>query len=104
MWTLIAGRLAGVGLVCYLYAHLAVLSLLTRGPGAWDRFIAIAGHPAFLALDAVLIAGLLVHAAHGVRVGLQGSGFLVGARRSLMGTLAVLGAVIGLVATLLLFR
>lgn len=104
MWTLVAGRVAGIGLTCYLYAHLAVLSLLTRGPGTWDRFVAIAGHPAFLALDAVLVAGLLVHAAHGVRVALQGSGLLIGARRSLMVTLAVVGVAVGLVAIVLLFN
>lgn len=104
MWTLIAGRLAGIGLVCYLYAHLVVLSLLTRGPGTWDQFVAIAGHPAFLALDVVLIAGLLMHAAHGVRVALQGSGLLVGSRKPLMVTLGVLVAVVGVTASVLLVR
>jgi succinate dehydrogenase / fumarate reductase cytochrome b subunit len=103
-WSFIAGRLAGVGLVGYLYLHLAVLSVLARGPASWDGFVALAGHPAFLALDAVLIVGLLVHAAHGIRVALQGAGLLAGARKGLLVTLAVAGSAVGVVAIALLFR
>jgi succinate dehydrogenase cytochrome b subunit len=95
MWTLVASRVAGAGLVGYLYLHLIVLSLLTRGPDAWDRFVAIATHPAFLALDVVLIAGVLVHAAHGVRIALLGSGLLAGARRAVMVVLSVGALAVG---------
>lgn len=102
MWAFIAGRLTGLLLAAYLYLHLAVLSLLALGPGTWDRFIGIATHPVFLALDILLIAGLLVHALHGVRVALLGSGLLIDARKALLTALTVAGVLIGLVAALLL--
>jgi succinate dehydrogenase / fumarate reductase iron-sulfur subunit len=103
MWTFVAGRLTGLGLLCYLYLHLIVLSLLTRGPGTWDRFIEVASHPAFLALDVLMIAGLVVHGLHGVRVALLGSGLLTGTRKALMITSVVSGGLVVLTAALFLF-
>ena len=40
MWAYALNRIAGIGLVVYLYLHLVVLSLLLRGPGSWDAFVA----------------------------------------------------------------
>ncbi len=67
-------RLTGIGLVVYLFLHLYVLRLLAQGPEAWDAFIALAKSPPFLALDGLLILGLLYHALNGVRVTLLGLG------------------------------
>ena len=61
-------RLTGLGLVFYLFLHLGVLSLLARGPEAWDRFIALAKTSPVLVLDVVLIFGLLFHALNGLRL------------------------------------
>ncbi len=60
-------RLTGLGLVAYLYLHLYVLRLLTQGPEAWDAFVARAKTVPFLALDGVLLFGILFHALNGVR-------------------------------------
>lgn len=68
-------RLSGIGLVCYLFLHLAVLSTLARGPGAWDAFIALAHSPLVLVFDGVLIFGILFHGLNGLRVGLLGLGY-----------------------------
>src|SRR5678816_4104055 len=35
-WAFVANRVTGLGLVGYLYLHLAILSTLLRGPEAWD--------------------------------------------------------------------
>ncbi len=67
-------RLTGIGLVAYLFLHLYTLRLLAQGPEAWDAFIAVAKSPPFLALDGLLILGLLYHALNGVRVTLLGLG------------------------------
>ncbi|MCS6964601.1 succinate dehydrogenase, cytochrome b556 subunit [Thermoflexus sp.] len=67
-------RLTGIGLVIYLFIHLYVLRLLAQGPEAWDAFIAMAKSPLFLALDGLLILGILYHALNGVRVTLLGLG------------------------------
>ncbi|HLF29332.1 MAG TPA: hypothetical protein VJG32_23655 [Anaerolineae bacterium] len=88
-------RITGIGLVVYLYLHLAVLGLLAGGPGAWDPFITLARSPAFLVLDVILIAGWLIHGLNGLRVTLTGFGIAVRAQKALFVGLMVV-AVLGL--------
>jgi len=78
----VVNRAAALGLVAYLYLHLLMLSMLVRGPGAWDNFVDLASSPPFLALDVVLLAGILIHAANGVRVVLIGVGLVVRGQRA----------------------
>ena len=73
-WAYVAMRLSAVGLVLYLFLHLAILSQLAMGPSAWDGFVATAKSPAFLLLDVVLIVGILVHGLNGIRLALIGFG------------------------------
>ncbi len=61
-----------------------VLSLLVRGADSWDAFVTLAQHKAFLAVDLVLFAAVVWHAANGVRVGLVGSGVAVRRQRALL--------------------
>lgn len=79
----ILNRITGLGLVAYLYLHLAVLSLLLRGPSAWDGFVRLAITPAFLGLDVLLLAGVLYHGLNGLRVALVGTGILTDRERAL---------------------
>lgn len=74
MWAYILNRLSGLGLVLYLYIHMGVLSMLLQGPAGWDPFIEIVKAPWFLALDVILLAGLLIHSLNGLRVTLTGLG------------------------------
>ena len=67
-------RLTGVGLVSYLAMHLVALSTLLGGPDAWEAFLNFAHSPAVLALDGVLIFGMVFHGLNGIRVGLLGLG------------------------------
>lgn len=90
MWAYILNRLSGLGLTLYLFLHLGVLSTLTQGPAGWDSFVALAKQPAFLALDVLLLTGLLIHSLNGLRVTLTGLGFGVRAQKPVFVGLMVL--------------
>lgn len=77
-WAFALNRLTALGLTFYLVLHLVVLFTLTQGESSWDTFVEIVKSPLFLALDVVLIFGILFHGLNGLRVGLVGLG--VGAR------------------------
>jgi succinate dehydrogenase / fumarate reductase, cytochrome b subunit len=65
-------RLTGLGLVFYLFLHLAVLSKLRGGPESWDSFLGLVRSPVFLFLDGILLLGLLFHGLNGLRLTLIG--------------------------------
>ena len=65
-------RLSGIGLVFYLFLHLAVLSRLRGGPESWDSFLALVRSPLFLILDGILLLGALIHGLNGLRLTLIG--------------------------------
>ena len=67
-------RLSGIGLVAYLYLHLILLNKLRQGPEAWDSFLQIMHSPSMMALDAVLLFGILIHGLNGLRLTLIGFG------------------------------
>jgi succinate dehydrogenase / fumarate reductase, cytochrome b subunit len=96
-WAFVANRLTGLGLVAYLYLHLAILSTLLRGPEAWDGLVALFRNPAFLALDALLVAGLAFHGLDGLRLALVGSGLLVDRHKALLAAAGVLAGLVTLV-------
>ena len=73
-WAYVVMRLSAIGLVLYLFLHMVILSQLAQGPAAWNSFVALAKSPAFLALDIVLIIGILAHGLNGIRLGLIGFG------------------------------
>ncbi len=65
-------RLTGLGLVFYLFLHLAVLSKLGGGPESWDSFLALVRSPLILILDGILLLGVLFHGLNGLRLTLIG--------------------------------
>lgn len=97
-------RITGVGLVIYLYLHLGVLSTLIRGQSAWDSFVALARSPFYLALDVILLAGILIHGLNGLRLAVTGFGFNVGAQRAFFVVLMIIGAIILIIAGLKIFQ
>ncbi|MGA2514184.1 MAG: succinate dehydrogenase, cytochrome b556 subunit [Candidatus Limnocylindrales bacterium] len=102
-WAFILNRLTGLGVLLYLSFHLVVLSLLARGPSAWDGFVSLAGSPIFLCFDVVLIFGLLFHGLNGIRVTLVGFGLVVDRQRAMLVALMVIGAIALVVAALHIF-
>ena len=96
-WAFVLNRATGLGVLLYLYLHLGILSLLARGPSAWDGFVSLATNPAFLLLDVVLLFGLLAHGLNGIRIGLVGFGMIVNRQRALFVSFMVLGAIVLLI-------
>src|SRR5260370_19203632 len=85
-------RITGIGLVVYLYLHLGVLSLLARGQSSWDSFVSLARSPYYLALDVILLAGILIHGLNGLRVALTGFDVGVRSHKALFCVLILLAA------------
>ncbi|MFH0809979.1 MAG: succinate dehydrogenase, cytochrome b556 subunit [Pseudomonadota bacterium] len=61
-------RATGLGLTLYLAAHVCVLSHLARGPEAFDRLVGWLEGPLAHALELLLVAAAVFHAANGLRV------------------------------------
>ena len=104
MWAYVLNRITGIGLVIYLYLHLVVLSSLLRGPAAWDSFVALARSPFYLALDVILLAGILIHGLNGLRIAFTGFGIGVGAQKAIFTVLMVVSAIALWVAALKIFH
>ena len=102
-WGFVLNRVAGIGLVVYLFLHLVVLSTLFGGEEGWDAFVRLARSPAFLTLDVILIAGIVGHGLNGLRVALLGSGLLVGWQRQLFYVLMTIAVVLLIVGGVLVF-
>ena len=96
-------RLTAIGLTVYLFLHLAVLSLLLRGPDGWNQFVALAKHPLFLLLDVVLLFGVVYHMANGIRVALVGMGVAHTRQKSLFYVLVGVALVLFVVGAVLIF-
>jgi succinate dehydrogenase / fumarate reductase, cytochrome b subunit len=87
-------RITGLGIVAYLYLHLAVLSMLLGGEDSWNGFLELATTPLFLGLDVILVFGLLVHGLNGTRLALVGSGFVPNHQKAMFWSLMAFGAIL----------
>lgn len=103
MWAYALNRITGIGLVVYLYLHLGVLSQLARGQSSWDSFVSLARSPYYLALDVLLLAGILIHGLNGLRVALTGFDIGVRAQKALFSILMLVAAVALVAAALKIF-
>ena len=96
-------RLTAIGLTVYLFLHLAVLSLLLRGPEGWNSFVAIARTPLFLTLDVILLFGVVYHMFNGIRVALVGMGIGHARHKTMFYVLVGLALVLFVVGAVLIF-
>lgn len=103
MLAYILNRVTAIGLVFYLYLHLVILSLLAQGAAGYDPFIKVARTPWFLALDVILLAGMLIHGLNGLRVALTGFGVGVRGQKPLFVALMIVAAVALIVGALKIF-
>ncbi len=93
-WAFILNRITGLGILAYLYLHLVVLSQLAAGPAAWNSLLT--GFfllPITIALDIVLLAGLLIHGLNGIRVTLVGFGLVYNQQKAIFVALMVMAAI-----------
>jgi succinate dehydrogenase / fumarate reductase, cytochrome b subunit len=102
-WAYVVMRLSAVGLVLYLFLHLAILSQLAMGPAQWDNFVAMAKSPAFLLLDVVLIIGILAHGLNGIRLALIGFGIGVPNHKLMLWLAVILTIVFSIMSALAIF-
>jgi succinate dehydrogenase / fumarate reductase cytochrome b subunit len=102
-WAFAINRLTGLALVFYLYLHFVVLSRLAAGPSSWDPLVDMLKSPIFLALDVVLIFGMLFHGLNGIRVALVGYGIVLDRQRALFVSLMIFGAIVLVIAALRIF-
>ena len=96
-------RITGLGLVVYLYLHLVILSMLAQGPSAWDSFVDIALSPPFLALDVLLLTGMLIHGLNGIRVGLVGLGLVASRQKAMFLAFMAIALLVALAGALRIF-
>jgi succinate dehydrogenase / fumarate reductase, cytochrome b subunit len=90
-WAFAVNRITGIGLVFYLYLHLAVLSMLLAGKSSWNDFVELATNTVFLGLDVLLLFGLLFHGLNGIRVALVGTGVVPQRQKALFWAFTVIG-------------
>lgn len=102
-WAFALNRLTALGVTLYLFLHLGVLSQLARGPSQWDAFVALAHSPFYLALDVVLIFGILFHGLNGIRLALVGMGIAVRQHRTLFWVASAIGSALLVISAIAVF-
>ncbi len=88
-------RISGIGLVAYLFLHLALLNQLRQGPDAWSAFLQTMRSPWVLFLDGVLLLGVLIHGLNGLRLMLVGLGISVKHEKQLFWACILLAMILG---------
>lgn len=89
-WAFILNRITALGLTLYLFLHLIVLSLLARGPEAYDTFLEIIHNPVIIFGELLVVAAGLIHGLNGLRVVITSFGIAVPYQKQLFyGLLAV---------------
>lgn len=68
MWSWLAHRVAGVGILLFLLLHIIDIALINWGQEAFDKMLFIYRNPIFMALEIGLIAAVIFHALNGIRI------------------------------------
>lgn len=67
-WSYILHRLTGVGVMLFLFTHIADTALLGWGPDVFNKVMSIYRHPFFRVNEVFLFAAVLYHALNGIRI------------------------------------
>lgn len=67
-WSWLAHRVTGVGIILFLFAHVADTALVGWGPRAYNRVVALYKNPAVGVLELILVAMVIYHALNGLRI------------------------------------
>ena len=68
MWAWAAHRVAGVGVLFFVFTHVADTALIGWGPKYYNMFVRLYSGPVFRFAEVFLAAALLFHALNGVRI------------------------------------
>lgn len=99
----LTNRVTGLLLVAYLYLHLGVLYLLTRGSGSWASVLHLFKNHYVLSLESLLILFILVHGLNGIRLALVGTGIGVRHQKTWFTAAMSASAVVYVVVVLAMF-
>lgn len=92
-WAYALNRITALGLTFYLFLHLSVLSLLARGPEAYDRFIALVSNPIWIFGELLVVAAAILHGFNGIRIVLTTFGVSVTRQKQLFYALMVIAVI-----------
>lgn len=67
-WSWLIHRVAGVGIVAFLYLHIWDIWLMGLGKREFERFLFLYRNPFFKMFEVMLIFGVLFHAVNGARI------------------------------------
>ncbi|HEX6304696.1 MAG TPA: succinate dehydrogenase, cytochrome b556 subunit [Anaerolineales bacterium] len=103
MWAFALNRITAIGLVVYLFLHLAVLSTLARGPEAYDRFLELIKSPVFVFGEWLVVIGGFYHGLNGIRIGLNSFGIAVPYQKQIFWVLFVIAALASIIFGIRMF-
>lgn len=103
MWAFALNRITAIGLVVYLFLHLAVLSTLAGGPEAYDRFLELIKSPVFVFGEWLVVVGGLYHGLNGLRIGLTSFGIAVPYQKQIFYIVFLIAAVFSLIFGIRMF-
>ncbi|MEA3338130.1 MAG: succinate dehydrogenase, cytochrome b556 subunit [Chloroflexota bacterium] len=67
-WAWLLHRVAGIGILLFLFLHIVDIFLVGVGEEIFTKFLFIYSHPLFKVAELALIFGVLYHAFNGVRI------------------------------------
>ena len=83
----------------YLFLHLAVLSQLAQGPGAYDNFLRLTENPFIKLGEWAVVAAAILHGLNGIRIILTSFGVGVTRQKQLFFGLMLIALLVILIFT-----
>jgi len=102
-WAFALNRLTAIGLTFYLFLHLAALSLLARGPGSYDNFLALTENPIIKFGEWAVVAAVFLHGLNGIRIILTSFGVGVTRQKQLFYGFMIIAVLIILIFTVRMY-
>jgi succinate dehydrogenase / fumarate reductase cytochrome b subunit len=102
-WAFALNRVTAIGLTFYLFLHLAVLSLLAKGPDGYNGFLALTENPIIKFGEWAVVAAVFLHGLNGIRILLTTFGIGVTRQKQLFYGFMVVAVLIILIFTLRMY-
>jgi succinate dehydrogenase / fumarate reductase, cytochrome b subunit len=102
-WAFALNRVTAIGLTFYLFLHLAVLSLLAKGPDGYNGFLALTENPIIKFGEWAVVAAVFLHGLNGIRIVLTSFGVGVTRQKQLFYGFMVVAVLIILIFTIRMY-